>query len=147
MLFQIRKHYILFSTPELKTQHKAITAKTAPSPSLNINNQNKSSSKYYGHKLPELEVSISSDQDIASFTNTSFIKNLALSKKTTKKASIRNSVTKKKKTKPVPEPRPTHKAILNNYIDDFFSAPSPAEIQQPDFLPFLDRQIASPAND
>jgi len=118
-----------------------------PSPSLNINNQNQSSSKYYGHKLPELEVSISSDQDIASFTNTPFIKNLALNKKTTKKVSVQNSVTKKKKNKLAPEPRPTHKEVLNNYIDDFFSAPPQAEIQQPDFLPFLDRQITSPAND
>jgi len=147
MLFQIRKHYKLFITPEMKTKHKTADTKTSIRPTLHTFNQEKPAPKYYFNKLPELEVTISSEQDIASFTNTPFIKNLALTKTITKRALIRNSVTKKKKTKPQPEQRSTHKAILNNYIDDFFSAPQAEEIQQSDTLSFLDLQISSPAND
>jgi len=147
MLFQIRKHYKLFITPELKTKHKAAEAKTSIRPTLHTFNQDKPAPKYYFNKLPELEVSISSDHDIASFTKTPFMNGSALSKTTPKKASIRNSFTKKKRSKPEQAPRPTHKVILNNYIDDFFAEPEHKEAQENDHFACLDFKINSPAND
>jgi len=135
LLIQIKKHYILCSKPKLDKKHRPVNKK-AIQPKLNVNHHYKAGSKYYGHKLPELEVSMSSDQDIATFTKTPFLKDLAL------KTAI-----KKKKTKPVSEPRSTHKAILNGYIDDCFSAHIPAETEQTASLTFLDLKVDLPAND
>ena len=149
MLFQVRKHYILFSEPKLKTTLKpkiATHKKTTAYSTFNEKSSNRPASKYYFPKLPELEVTVSSDQDIASFTNTPSIKSTINSKVATKH-SIKRSVTKKKKAKQAPSASSTHKAILHNYIDDFFSETTPAEVQHPDILPYLDLQISSPAID
>jgi hypothetical protein len=170
MLFQIRKHYKLFSNPTFQVkQKKSITRAAIRPAALEVNSQNRPASKYYFHKLPELEVSISSDhdiasyklpelevsvssdQDIASFANKTFIKESVLTKdatrKTAKKSLLRNPISKKKKLKPVQVARPTHKVILNNYIDDFFIEPAQKEIQESDHFACLDFQINSPAND
>ena len=149
MLFQIRKHYKLFSNPKLQATHnqKAAETKTSSRPTLHTFNQEKPAPKYYFNKLPELEVSISSDHDIASFTKKPFMNGSALSETTLKKASIRNSFTKKKRPKPEQAPRATHKVILNNYIDDFFTEPEHKEVKENDHFACLDFQVNSPAND
>jgi len=147
MLFQVRKHYKLFANPSLKTKHKAAVTKTEIRPALHAFNQTRPAPKYYFHKLPELEVSTSSDQDIASFTNSTSINEPAQTKKATKKPLLRNPISRKKNSKPVQAPRPTHKVILNNYIDDFFTEPAQKEAQENDHFACLDFQINSPAND
>lgn len=126
MLFQVRKYYKLFSNLKLKAKHKQKTAMTSAAirpATLDANNQNRPTSKYYFHNRPELEASISSDHDMASFT----------------KAPLMN--------KPKQVPRPTHKAILNNYIDDFFCDPLPTEVSENNHFAGLDFQINAPIND
>jgi hypothetical protein len=149
MLVQVRKQYMLFSKLKLEKKHRAVNravSKKPIQPTHDVNHHYITASQYYSHRLPELEVSISSDRDIATLTNTPFLKNL-VRKAATKKTSIRQSVTKKKKTKPEPEPRSTHKTILNNYIDDFFAPSATIEIEPSEARHFLDRQITAPAND
>jgi hypothetical protein len=141
---------MLFSAPKLKATLKPKVAKhkkTTPYSAHDEKASNRPASKYYFPKLPELEVTVSSDQDIASFTNTPFIRNTFNTKAPTFKPSTNNSVNKKKKEKQRPKAVSTHKTILNNYIDDFFSEPAPTEIQRQDIVPLLDLQINPPAND
>jgi len=147
MLFQVRKHYKLFANPSLKTKQKAAVTKTEIRPSLHAFNQIRPAPKYYFHKLPELEVSISSEQDITSLTSLPLTKEPIRTSKTSKNSLLRNPIPKKKNSKPEQALRPTHKAILNNYIDDFFSEPAQEEVQESDHFACLDFQMNPPAND
>lgn len=121
--FQIRKHYVLFSNsldqktrPEQKLKTTKPQTAKRPAMSLEPKIQNKPQPDYYFHKLPEPEVSISSNQDLA-----------FLSKKTPKPKPTRSP-------NPLGTPKSglttKHKGILNNYIDDFFSVSPPDEFQQ-----------------
>lgn len=149
LLIQVRKHYKLLSKPKLEKKQRTVsrtTNKRTIQTALDVNHHYKAASQYYGHKLPELEVSISSDQDIASFSNSSFLKNLSR-QAATNKDRAHNSVTQKKQKKPNPESQPTHKAILNSYIDDCFASSPAIETEASEALNFLDQQESSPAND
>jgi len=121
--FQIRKHYVLFSNssdqktrPEQKLKTTKPQTAKRPAMSLEPKIHNKPQPDYYFHKLPEPEVSISSNQDLA-----------FLSKKTPKPIPTRSP-------KPLRTPKSglttKHKGILNNYIDDFFSVSPSDEFQQ-----------------
>lgn len=153
LLVQVRKQYFLFSKLKSEKKHRAVNRpvsrlvnKKTIQATIDANHHYIAASQYYGHKLPELEVSISSDQDIATFTNTPFLKNLAR-KAATNKASIRQPTSKHANPKLTPEPSSTHKAILNNYIDDFFAPSLTIEAQSPEPLHSLGRAMNAPAND
>jgi hypothetical protein len=144
---------MLFSKLKLEKKHRSVNRtvnrvgnKKAMQPILDANHHYVAASQQYGQKLPELEVSITSDQDIATFTNSPFLKDLML-KTTTNKPLITNPVINKKKLKPAPEQTKTHKAILNHYIDDFFSASQATEMQQSTPSNFLNLSVNTPVND
>lgn len=134
MLFRVRKLYLSFAAPGLKTrqkilkpqklkQQKSIKLKRTKSPALKLNRNAQSHlpTNYYYDKLPEPEVSISSDQDIAFLTKKTF--------------------------KPKMDSLSKNKDILNSYIDDFFPVSPSKSVQKPDDLAFLNYQISSPSDD
>jgi len=132
--FQIRKHYILYTVPPSQKSRpvqklKTTKPQTESLPTINLERQtqNKHQPNYYFHKLPQPEVSISSDQDLA-----------FLSKKTPKPILTRT---------PKPTQATKHKAILNNYIDDFFSVSSPDEFQEPVFQKPIDDEFITVLED
>ena len=135
LLFKIRSHYLLSSALKLKAQQKSRATKRLQQSSIKSDLQYKPASPYYYHKLPEPEVSISSEQEIAPFTNSMFLR------KITNKVDTTNST-----TKPSSVSQSTHKAILNNYIDDFFSS-SVIEVAPSSHKPFANPSISAPAND
>jgi len=122
-LFQIGKHYILSSVSSLKPKQKEVKPSSACRPAANLNRriQNKPPSDHYFYKLPEPEVSISSEQSSAFLTQE-------------RPLTPQTSASK-------------NKLILNNYIDNFFSAAPPTEAQEIDSSAFLNFQTDSAEED
>ena len=136
-LFQITKHYILCAVSSHKTKRKYIKPLTICRSDNNSTEDKKTllPLNYYNYKLPEPEISISSERS-AIF----HLKDIHFQSQATPF-----------QTKEAPKPKPTfasqNKSVLNNYIDDFFAI-SPKEDSTKTYkLPCIEHTINSPAND
>jgi len=119
--YQIRKLYIQAAAHKAQTKLRESRASSYRDTSRHNRVSNKRMSAYDFHKLPEPEVTFSSVRD-----------EIIFSQKITNATNI--AVTK-------------NKAILNNYIDDFFPEPPSKAKQEPEQLPSFNYHVDSPAED
>lgn len=120
-IFQIRKLYIQAAVDRAQTKLRDTRASSHPDTSKLHQTRTERPSAYAFNKLPEPEVSFSSVQD-----------DVMLSKKIAHTKNIAAS---------------NNKAILNNYIDNFFPEPPPKTIQEPEQLPSFNYHVDSSAED
>jgi hypothetical protein len=125
--FQIRKLYLQSRVRNVELRPRAIKGSRQRDSSRQPVGQNQVAPHYSFHKLPEPEVSFSPSQEEVIFN-----------KQVVEKKSV--SVSQGMAVS-------THKTILNNYIDDFFSEPAEEEIQYLEQLPFINYPSHSPAED
>jgi len=123
---QISKYYFLSSASSLaRRQKRKLKQKNSkpytlhhPTTNLNLGAQSLPPLDYYFYKLPEPEVSVSSEQDII--------------------------IVEKEIPRPILTTTPKNKTILNNYIDDFFSVAPPKRAQQSKISDILSYQVTPP---
>ena len=142
-LFQITKHYILCAISSHKTKRKYAKPQTTCRSDNNSNQDNKTLSplNYYNYKLPEPEISISSERSAIFHLKDIHFQSLTPSFQT-KEAPKQIPKTKTKTTL-----APQEKSVLNNYIDDFFSVSPKADSSKSCKSPLIEHTINSPAND